>query len=488
MPKSAVPIREVRLRPAFTGRGDETVEAEVLVGASGSRGRAAAPAGASAGKHEAVHLPPGGSAAAIAKFDASRLVGVDASDPRAVTEALRSIDPTPNYSLVGGATAYAVSVAALEAAAAELGRPMHELIGLYGEGGPAIPLPLGNVLGGGRHAGGGAPDLQEFLVFPENPRTPIDAIRANLRVHALVRRGIEKRDPTFPAGRGDEGAWAPRMGSLEALELVSEAAAAASDELGVRIGLGIDAAASTLWSPPEGVYVYRREGRRLDPQAQASFLEELADRYGLRFLEDPLHEDDFDGLAEMTRWARARGVLLVADDLVATNASRLERAAAVGAANGAILKVNQAGSLGEALSFAAACRARGYAIVASHRSGDTWDPHLAHVAVGTGALMMKSGVVGGERIAKLMELLRIHESNPGIRMSALGRRGAPGRYALLGRKIILEGRPREVRRDDRGIGGQAAAAGGPGVDQGAGRHRHKDRHDRENQVHGAVHS
>jgi enolase len=408
-------IVEVKLRLAFTGRGDETVEAEVRAG--GSRGRAAAPASASAGKHEVRHLPPGGAAEAIKSFDPSRMIGVDASDPHAVTAALRSIDGTRDYSRIGGATAYAVSVAALEAASIELGRPMYELIGLYSE--PRIPLPLGNVLGGGKHAGGGAPDVQEFLVFPLDPGNIVDAVRANLRVHALVRKGIERRDPSFPAGKGDEGAWAPRMSTIDALEVVSEAAAAASDELGVHIGLGLDVAASTIWSPSDGAYVYGREGRRLDPEGQISFMEELADRYGLKYIEDPLQEDDFEGFAEITRWAKGRGVLIVGDDLLVTSSSRLERAASMGAAAGAILKVNQAGSLGEAMDFARACRDRGYSIVASHRSGDTWDSHLAHVAVGTGAVMMKSGVVGGERVSKHMELLRIAEAHPGIGIARL---------------------------------------------------------------------
>jgi len=408
-----VPIVDVRLRVAFTGRGDETVEAEVRAGSSS--GRATAPAGASAGRHEVRHLPSGGAAAAISSFDRSRVIGIDASDPRAVTAALRAIDATPDYSVIGGATAYAVSVAALEAAARELGRPMYELIGLYGE--LRIPLPLGNVLGGGKHAGGGAPDLQEFLVFPMDPGSAIDAVRANLRVHALVRKGIEARDPSFPAGKGDEGAWAPRMGTVDALEVVSAAVASASDELGIRIGLGIDPAASSIWDPSERAYVYAREGRRLSPDGQISFMEELADKYGITYMEDPLHEDDFEGFAELTRWARSRGVLVVGDDLLVTSTSRLEKAASMGAAAGAILKVNQAGSLGEAMDFARACRGRGYAIIASHRSGDTWDSHLAHVAVGAGAVMMKTGVVGGERMSKHMEILRIAEARPGTPMA-----------------------------------------------------------------------
>ena len=409
-------IGRVMGRRGVGGGGEEAWAGGFRAGRAA--GGPAAPAGASAGKYEVVHLPPGGAAEAIRAFDPSRLVGVDASDPRAVTEALRSMDGTNNYSRIGGATAYAVSVAALEAASAELGRPMYELIGLYEK--PRIPLPLGNVLGGGRHAGAGAPDVQEFLVFPMNPRDPLEAVRANLRVHALVRKEIERRDPSFPAGKGDEGAWAPRMGTLEALEAVSSAAAAAADEMGVRIYLGLDVAASTLWNPSEGVYVYRREGRRLDPEGQRSFLEELVDRYNLKYLEDPLQEDDFEGFAEITRWARSKGALVVGDDLLVTNATRLERAAALGAASGAILKVNQAGSLGDALEFARACKRAGYSIIASHRSGDTWDSHLAHVAVGTGAIMMKSGVVGGERMAKYMELLRIAEAHPNMGMASPG--------------------------------------------------------------------
>ncbi len=409
------PIEKVILRPAFTSRGDETVEAEVMAG--GAWGRAAAPAGASAGEHEVRHLPPGGAVESVKNFTSriQRMMGVDASDQGAITDALRDIDGTDDYSMIGGATAYAVSVASLESASRALGEPMYRMIGMADE--PSMPLPLGNVLGGGKHAGRGSPDIQEFLVVPLDPPSVFDAVRTNFTVHRLVRRELERRDPLFPAGKGDEGAWAPRMKDVEALEVVTRAAEEAYGETGVRVGVGIDVAASTLWR--EGMYVYGREGRRLSREDQMGFIEGLIDEYGLMYVEDPLEEGDFDGFAELTRWAAGKGVLVTGDDLLVTKRSRLERAIAVGAGNAAILKVNQVGSLGEALKFAEGCHAGGYRIAASHRSGDTWDSHLAHIAVGVGAVMIKTGVVGGERVAKLMELIRIGEGLPGVRMASI---------------------------------------------------------------------
>lgn len=401
-------ITDVRLRPAFTSRGDETIEAEVRVG-SGHVGRATAPMGASAGRFEVRHLPRGGALEAIKNFNARRgaMIGVDASDYTGVSEALRRIDPTEDYSLIGGATAYAVSISAIDAAAKSLGKEVYELVPLAGKA--EVPLPLGNVLGGGRHAGRGAPDIQEFLAVPLDPGSAVEAVAVNLRVHKRLRRKLEGVDPCFTGGRGDEGAWAPRLDNNAALRLVKESIDETSDETGVRIGFGLDFASSTLWDGKSGSYYYGGLGRRLSREEQISYVAELVDKFGLVYVEDPLEEEDFEGFAELTNQLKNKGVLIVGDDLFVTNRERLIRGHEKNACNGVILKVNQAGSLGEALLFAEASRERGYEIIASHRSGDTWDSHLAHIAIGVGALMIKSGVVGGERMSKLMELVRVQE-------------------------------------------------------------------------------
>ena len=189
--------------------------------------------------------------------------------------------------------------------------------------------------------------------------------------------------------------------------LASEAVAVASDKLGFRIRLGVDFAASSLWSEKEGVYVYARSAKKLSSDEQIQFVAELKDRFDLFFLEDPLHEDAFEDFYELTK--SVKDALIVGDDLLVTNTGRLKTALSKRSCNGAILKVNQAGSLGDALEFAELAAANNIVLTTSHRSGDTVDSHISHVAVATGSKMIKTGIVGGERVAKLNELLRINE-------------------------------------------------------------------------------
>jgi enolase len=406
MNRPPLPITNLSLRVVFNSRGQETVEADVKI--NGAMGRAAAPAGASAGKFEAVALPAGGVKEAVQRFHqyAPRLIGVNAADPQELAGRLREIDGSGNYSWMGGSVAYAVTVAAAEAAARVLGVELYEF--LWGRSEYRMPYPLGNVLGGGRHAGEGSPDIQEFLVCPVGADNIFDALRANVLVHREVRREIERRDPQFSGGKGDEGAWAPRASDEEALEMVATALERVEGEVGFTLKMGLDLAASTLWDPEAGVYNYRRQGVRRTPGEQIDYVRGLAERYPLIYIEDPLDEEDFAGFGELT--SRVRDLYLVGDDLFVTNVERLRKGAAAKSGNAAILKVNQVGTLGEALEFAAEAERLGYRVITSHRSGDTPDPHIAHVAIATGSIMLKSGVVGGERVAKLNELLRVDES------------------------------------------------------------------------------
>lgn len=401
----AVPIKEVVGRLCFNSRGQETVEVDVKAG--DCLGRAMAPAGASVGKFEAQSFPQGGvrEALRLLKEYSTKLIGLDASDIKALTSALRSIDGTINYSKIGGAVAYALSMAAAEAAALHLKKPLYSIISPKVE--PKLPFPLGNFIGGGKHAGPGAPDIQELLACPVGAKRVEDALRANITVHSEARKLIEKKQPLFAGGKGDEGAWAANLSNEEALTVAAEAVAAASDKLGFRIRLGVDFAASSLWSEKESVYVYARSGKKLTPEEQIQFVAELKDRFDLFYLEDPLHEEAFEDFYELSK--SVKDALIVGDDLLVTNPSRLKTALSKRSCNGAILKVNQAGSLGDALEFAELAAANNIVLTTSHRSGDTVDSHISHVAVATGSKMIKTGIVGGERIAKLNELLRINE-------------------------------------------------------------------------------
>jgi len=405
-------ISLISLRPSLTSRGDSTIEATVRL-TGGHEAVATAPAGASTGEFECMHLPRGGAQAAIGAFRAEKLIGADASDLKLVSDLLKEVDGTNNFSSIGGATAFAVSVASAAAEAKAQSVPLFRLLNGTAR---ALPFPLGNVLGGGKHAGNGSPDIQEFLVSSVGASDPWAAINGNLSVHRLVRKLIEKRDPQFAGGKGDEGAWAPNLKDEEALDIVRDAVDAASRELGFRIIMGVDFAASTFYS--NGIYNYYRKGKKLNVEGQLAYVEMIAKKYDLQFIEDPFEEEDFESFAELTK--RLSNVLVVGDDIFVTNISRLKKGIKMGTANAVILKVNQVGTLYDAMEFSRMAREGHMSVVTSHRSGDTPEGYLAHIAVGSSSVLMKSGVAGGERTAKLMELDRIAKFDKGLRMAKVG--------------------------------------------------------------------
>ncbi|NWG09725.1 MAG: enolase [Nitrososphaerales archaeon] len=408
-------IESIRLRVCYDSRGDESMEADVKV--DGFIGRACAPRGASTGRYEAVSFNPGGVEATLMIFSdySPRLIGLDASDNQLLSRSLREIDGTKNFSRIGGATAYSISVATAEAFARAKGIPLYKA--LLPRGPYLMPYPLGNVLGGGKHAGHGTPDIQEFLACPVGSKSIREGLKANITVHREVRRQIERRDPYFTGGKGDEGGWAPHMKDEEAFDLVSSSLETVSDALGMDIGFGIDLAASSLWDEEKRVYIYDRGGVKRSPNEQLDYIIELAKKYRLIFIEDPFHEEAYEEFSELTR--RLKNTYIVGDDLFVTNKSRLKKGVKIGAGNASILKVNQVGTLGDALDFAKSARENGYALITSHRSGDTTDAHIAHIAIATQSKMIKCGVVGGERLSKLNELLRIDEDLGGCNMARL---------------------------------------------------------------------
>ena len=390
-------IEDIILRRILDSRGNPTVEADVRT--SSGLGRAAAPAGASTGTHEVQAWPEGGVTAAIelARQDVvPQLLGLSAEEQAQVDALLHEVDGTSNFSRIGGNLAVAISLATARAAAASQGVPLYRYVA--GMGPYGLPAPMGNVLGGGAHAVGGT-DIQEFLVtsFDDDVSR---AIEANAAVHRAVGAALCERFPDTALGRGDEGAWIAPLENVAALELVVEAVQKVAGETGVDIRPGLDLAASEFYR--DGKYVYK--DRSLTPEEQLDFVVSLIEDYGLHSVEDPLDQEDFESWAALTAKTDA---LVIGDDLYVTNVERLEKGLEMGATNAILIKPNQVGTLTDTLDTVSLAREAGLATVISHRSGETTDDAIAHLGVAFGCHAIKTGTVGGERIAKLNELVRI---------------------------------------------------------------------------------
>ena len=391
-------ITSVSLRRVLDSRGNPTVEADVLT-ESGGFGRAAAPSGASTGEYEAIELPPTEAIAAARRHAVPRLVDeVYAGNQREVDAALRGADGTENFSEIGANSAVAISMAAAKAGADVLGAPLYQHLGgaFRGEN---FPTPLGNVIGGGEHAKE-ATNIQEFLAAPVGAPSVSEAVFANAQVHARASEILDERG--IPAAKGDEGAWAPAVSDEEAFEVMDEAVSDVEDDLGFEIRFGLDIAASEMFE--DGVYHYGDETKT--PDEQIDYVAEMVDEYDLVYVEDPLDENDYEGFAELTDRVGDR-TLICGDDLFVTNVDRLSEGIDVGAANSILIKPNQIGTLSDAFDAVELASRNGMDAVISHRSGETEDTTIAHLAVATDAPFIKTGTVQGERTAKLNELIRI---------------------------------------------------------------------------------
>jgi enolase len=399
-------IEDIFARKIFDSRGEETIEIDIVT-ASGF-GRASAPAGASKGKAEAVSYPKGGVDEAIEKvreFIVPELVGIEADQQEEVDSLLHEIDGTPDFSNIGGNTAYAVSLAVAEAAANSYGMPLFQH--LAGHSVNEIPFPLGNVLGGGKHAKGKAPDIQEFLVLPLGAKTFLQAAKINTLIHQRISSLLMKIDPALVSGKGDEGAWAPNMKNEDALEVISQACEKIAKECGIKCRIGLDVAASGLWDSKENCYVYVQDKVKRDSGRQFDYVLSLIKKYDLVYVEDPFHEEDFESFAELAK--KAKDCLICGDDLFVTNREKLSHGLSLEAANAIIIKVNQVGTLSDAWETTKLAKKARYTPVISHRSGETTDTKIAHLAIAFNCPIIKTGVVGGERTAKINELIRIEE-------------------------------------------------------------------------------
>ena len=402
MPK----ITSIEGRVLYNSRGSKTIEVDI-VSDNKFLGRVCAPSGASVGKYEAVSFPNDKpeESLQILKNNAQKFIGLDASDLKSVHDTLKSLDNSTNYADIGGALAFAVTIASMESASKALNQPLFQT--LSSDTSFKFPYPLGNILGGGAHAGPGTPDIQEILICATGSKTIEEAIETNLLVHKELRKVLQKQDPTFTNGRGDEGGWAPKLDNEKALEASALAIENLGYTLGKEVSLGVDFASSTQWDEEKKMYLYDRAGFENSQGQQIKFAANIIEKYKLIYAEDAVHEEAFEDMSELTK--KFPNTLVTGDDLTVTNKNILSKAIESKSCNAAILKVNQAGSLFDAMEFADVASKNNVKLITSHRSGESTDSHISHIGLATKSKMLKVGIVGGERVAKLNELLRLSE-------------------------------------------------------------------------------
>ncbi len=406
-------IEFVTAREILDSRGNPTVEVEVML-EDGSWGRAAVPSGASTGEHEAWELRDGdperyggkGVLKAVENVNAviaDELIGMDAAEQVEIDQLLIELDGTPNKSRLGANAILGVSLAVAKAAANSLEVPLYRHIG--GVEARVLPVPMLNILNGGKHADDST-DLQEFMILPVGAPTFAEALRWGAETYAALKKVLKQRG--YGTNVGDEGGFAPSLKSnAEAYEVIMEAIQAAGYTPGEHIYLGMDPAASELYA--DGRYHLKKEGRSLSSAEMVEFYADLLEKYPIISIEDGLDQNDWDGWKMLTARLGDR-LQIVGDDLLVTNADFVKRAIAEKACNALLCKVNQIGTLTEAIDASRLSQHAGWAVVVSHRSGETEDSTIADIAVALNAGQIKTGAPArSDRIAKYNQLLRIEE-------------------------------------------------------------------------------
>lgn len=410
-------IQSIIARAIFDSRGFPTVECDVVL-EDGSLGRAAVPSGASTGAGEALELRDGGSAFGGKGVDravenvntiiAPSLVGFDVEDQKGLDARMLELDGTENKSKLGANATLAVSLAAAKAAAISRGMPLYRYIGeLTGNTTFTLPMPMLNILNGGKHAAGST-DIQEFMVIPATARDFRHAMQMASEIYHALGKVLSTKGYTTTVG--DEGGYAPSVsgGSAEALQLIEEAVTKAGYKLGEDVKLALDVASSELVE--NGGYNFAREGKQFTTTELIDYYRDLSEKFPLISIEDGLGEDDWDGWKQITE-ALGDKLQLVGDDLLVTNTALLERGIAEKAGNAILIKPNQIGTLSETIEAVQMAQKAGWNTVMSHRSGETEDTTISHLAVGLNTGQIKTGSFSrSDRIAKYNELLRISES------------------------------------------------------------------------------
>jgi enolase len=408
-------IESVKGREILDSRGNPTVEVEILLG-DGSFGRAAVPSGASTGEYEAVELRDGdktrylgkGVLKAVANVNSKidpKLRGMDATDQRALDSFMIELDGTPNKAKLGANAILGVSLAAAKAAAASAKLPLFRYIG--GSNANLLPVPMMNIINGGVHADNNV-DLQEFMVMPVGAKSFRDALRIGAEVFHSLKKVLHGKK--LNTAVGDEGGFAPDLKSNEeALQVIMEAIAAAGYAPGKDVVIALDAASASFFEG--GKYVLEAEAQKeKNSQQMVEFYATLCAKYPIISIEDGLDENDWAGWKSLTE-RLGKKVQLVGDDLFVTNTERLKMGIEKATANAILIKVNQIGTLTETLEAIEMAKQAGYTAIVSHRSGETEDTTIAHIAVATNAGQIKTGSASRtDRIAKYNQLLRIEES------------------------------------------------------------------------------
>lgn len=402
-------IKKVNAREILDSRGNPTVEADVFTGSG--FGRASVPSGASTGTHEALELRDGDkrfmgkgvlkACQNINEIIAPMIVGMDSRDQRGIDEKMISIDGTENKSKLGANAILAVSLAVAKAAANTAGLPLFKYLNPSSS---ILPVPLMNIINGGKHAGGNL-SIQEFMIVPGGLESLKEAVRIGSEVYMQLKKRLRNHYGPFAINIGDEGGFAPPLScTREALDVIE----ISMNELGYskkEVRLAIDAAASSFYN--EGSYLI--DGEEKSSGELLDFYSELVSDFPIVLLEDPFYEEDYDSFVEITK-KLGKKVQIVGDDIFVTNIKRFKRGVEVGAANAILLKVNQIGTLTEAIDVAEYAFKNNYGVVVSHRSGETEDNYIADLAVALGAGKIKTGAPArGERIAKYNQLIRIEE-------------------------------------------------------------------------------
>ncbi|MDR3137174.1 MAG: phosphopyruvate hydratase [Coriobacteriales bacterium] len=408
-------IAHVLGREILDSRGNPTVEVEVTLD-DGSWGRAAVPSGASTGALEACELRDAdaprflgkGVAQAVAHVNqeiAQALYGLDASDQRAIDTRLLELDGTDNKSNLGANAILGASLASCKAAACSCGLTLYSYMG--GVGSHVLPVPMMNVLNGGAHSDNNV-DFQEYMIMPVGAPTFTEALRWCAEIYHSLKKVLSERGLSVAVG--DEGGFAPNLtNNEEPLLLLSEACACAGYDLGRDILFALDPAATEFYDRKRHRYVLKGEGRELDSDALVAYWEDLAQRYPIISLEDGMAEDDWSGWQALSE-RLAKKIQLVGDDVFVTNRLLLEQGIERRVANSVLIKLNQIGTLTEALETIERARQAGYTTIVSHRSGETEDTTIADLAVATNAGQIKTGAPArSDRVAKYNQLLRIEE-------------------------------------------------------------------------------
>ena len=416
-------ISSIKARQILDSRGNPTVEADVVL-ADGTLGRAAVPSGASTGSGEALELRDGDAGwggksvyKAVTNVNetiAPALVGKDASDQKSLDEAMFALDGTDNKSNLGANAVLSVSLAAAKAVANAKKQPLWQYVAEMTESSPNLPLPMMNVMNGGAHAAF-ATDIQEFMIICKGAQNIEGALKIGTEVFHALAKVLKSKN--YPTTVGDEGGFAPRVreGNREPLALLSQAVADAGYELGKDVVFALDAASSEFYE--NGVYQLKCEGRELSSAEMVDWLESLVNEFPIVSIEDGLAENDWEGW-KLLRERIGDRVQLVGDDLLVTNTTLLKRAIDENAANAILIKPNQIGSLTETIDAVKMAQAAGWNTVMSHRSGETEDTTISHLAVGLGCGQIKTGSLSRtDRVAKYNELLRISEDDEALALA-----------------------------------------------------------------------